>query len=206
MPTESTILSSTRVSFVDLDGEIGKSDGKAYLKRVANRQSKNQRKEERVLASCRLCLANGHLKEEEILSISDNFYLLQPNQSILSSNEAPFPGKHFMLVPFSHSNSIRSISEQEREELKNYRRSLEAFAKAENLSVLYMETALNFDKVPHAKLEVILAEESQLEQVSIFFSKAFTELDGDWSTHKKVIELTKKNGGLFKQIPSSMLA
>jgi len=108
-----------------------------------------------------------------------------------------------MLVPFSHTHSIRAISEQELVELKNYKRSLESYAKSENLAVLYIETALNFSRVPHCKLEVLLAEEEQLEQVAIFYSKAFSEMDGDWATHKKIIELTKKNGGLFKQIPSS---
>ena len=61
--------------------EQGKKEGKAYLKKVVTRQSATARKEERVLSSCRFCLANGLLKEEEVLSISDNFFLIQPNKS-----------------------------------------------------------------------------------------------------------------------------
>ena len=81
------------------DLEPGKKEGKAYLKRVANRQSAISRKEERVLSSCRFCLANGFLKEEEILSISDNFCLVQPNISISPIISSFLPWKTFPASP-----------------------------------------------------------------------------------------------------------
>ena len=112
-----------------------------------------------------------------------------------------FPGRHFILVPFSHTKSIREISEQERIELRNYKISIIQYAASQELSVLFVETAFNLDKMPHAKLEVLLAPEENLEQVAIFYTKAFTDLDGDWAVHKKVYNISKKEGGLFKQIP-----
>ena len=54
---------------------------KGYLARVQNRVIRKERREERILANCRFCLANALLKEVEVLSISDNFYLIQPNKS-----------------------------------------------------------------------------------------------------------------------------
>ena len=71
------------------------------------------------------------------------------------------------------------------------------------MSVLFIETAFNFDKMPHAKIEVLFAPEENLEQVAIFYTKAFTDLDGDWAVHKKVYTISRKEGGLFKQIPPS---
>lgn len=61
--------------------DVGKKTKKGYLKRVTERVIRKERKEERILANCRFCLANGLLKEEEVLSISDNFFLVQPNKS-----------------------------------------------------------------------------------------------------------------------------
>jgi len=62
----------------------GEKEGKGYLKRVEQRAEKATRREEKILGSCRFCLPNGLLKEEEILSISDNVFLLQPNLSRVS--------------------------------------------------------------------------------------------------------------------------
>lgn len=106
-------------------------------------------------------------------------------------------------MPFSHAQSIRTVNEQEREELRRYRKSLDQFAAASGLSILYLETAYRFDSVPHAKLEVLLAPTEALEQSPIFFAKAFSDIDGEWSTHKKVIAISRKEGGLFRQVPPS---
>lgn len=62
--------------------KLAKREGKAYLKKLVSRESKIVRREEKVLSSCRFCLANAVLKEVEILAISDNFYIMQPNESI----------------------------------------------------------------------------------------------------------------------------
>lgn len=110
-----------------------------------------------------------------------------------------------MLVPFSHAQSIRAVNEQEKEELKWYKKSINQYAAAAGLSVLFIETAFLFDRVPHAKLEVLFASPEQLEQSPIFFTKAFLDIDGEWNTHKKVIAVTKKEGGLFRQVPQSSL-
>lgn len=185
--------------------EQGKKEGKAYLKRVVTRQSATARKEERVLSSCRFCLANGQLKEEEILSISDHFYLMQPNKSTLKL-PASFAGRHLLLVPFSHAQSVRAINEQEQQELKAFKRSIEQYAAASGLEVLFVETAYRFNCVPHAKLEALLAPVGALEQAPIFFAKAFSDIDGEWNTHKKVIAVSKKEGGLFRQVPLSRLS
>lgn len=63
--------------------DTGRVHKKGYLKRVAERVIRKERKEEMILANCRFCLGNALLKEEEVLSISDNFFLVQPNKSNL---------------------------------------------------------------------------------------------------------------------------
>ena len=188
-----------------MNTDTAMKEGKAYLKKVENRLSRDARRQERVLSTCRLCLANGMLKEEEILSISDHFYLLQPRESSFVIISAPFPGKHFLLVPFSHTKSIREINEQEVKELRQYKSALEQFAESQDEEILYLETAYRYHTAPHAKLEVLFAPKGSLEQVSIFYTKSFSDMDGDWATHKKVIEISKKEGGLFRQIPMSRL-
>lgn len=108
-----------------------------------------------------------------------------------------------MLIPFSHTKSIREISEQEQLELKNYKAALRSYASSQDMDVLFVETAFNLEKMPHAKIEALLAPRENLEEVAIFYTKAFQDLDGDWAVHKKVYEITKREGGLFKQIPPS---
>ncbi len=108
-----------------------------------------------------------------------------------------------MLIPFSHTKSIREVSEQEQIELKQYKASLNSYAASQGMEALYIETAFKLDKMPHAKVEVLFAPKENLEEVAIYFTKAFQDLDGDWAVHKKVYSITKREGGLFKQIPPS---
>ena len=37
----------------------------------------------------------------------------------------------------------------------------------------------------------------------IYFKKALEELESEWSTHKKIIDIKREKGGLRKQIPKS---
>lgn len=108
-----------------------------------------------------------------------------------------------MLVPFSHTKSIREIDEQEQAELKAYKAALRNYATSQGQDVLFIETAFRLDKMPHAKVEALFAPRECLEEVAIFYTKAFQDLDGDWAVHKKVYEINKKEGGLFKMIPPS---
>lgn len=108
-----------------------------------------------------------------------------------------------MLVPFSHTKSIREISEQEQLELKQYKSALMNYAASQGMEALFIETAYRLDKMPHAKVEVLFAPRENLEEVAIYYTKAFQDLDGDWAVHKKVYNITKREGGLFKQIPPS---
>ena len=108
-----------------------------------------------------------------------------------------------MLLPFSHVKSFREATEQELAETKLYKRSLVEYGKSMGQAVIFLETSFNHHTVPHAKMEVLFGDSELLEQAAIFFTKGFSEIDGEWSSHKKVIQITKKQGGLLKQIPAS---
>src|SRR3990167_6281838 len=163
----------------------------SYIERI---QQKSQKRESLVLASCRLCLANAKLREEEVLSVGDHFYLLQPNQT-------PFPGKHFLLVPLGHTRSSRETPENEREDLEQFISALSKWADSQNNEILCLETAYFLDAIPHAKLEVVVAPKNTFDEASLFFTQCFEGVDGDWNTHRKVIQLSRDKGGMYKQIP-----
>lgn len=120
---------------------------------------------------------------------------------VFLANTAPFPGKHLILVPFSHTKSIREISEQELEELNKHKSCLQAWAKSNGDDVIYFETALNFNRMPHAKLDVLFGPSSLLSSAPIFFSKHFSDLDGNWSVHKKILKISSREGGLNGALP-----
>ena len=169
-------------------------DYKTFLKKM---EEKKVKKETRILSSCRYCLENGKLKEYEVLTLNSHFYLLQPGKT-------SFPGKHLILVPVDHITSSIHIKPNDEaysvlQKMKN--QIVEFYKKEYNCSTLIYETAMNFEKVPHCKIEFFAYDSEFENQMPLFFEIGFRDLGSEWSTHKKAIKVLRSKGGLVKQIP-----
>ena len=73
----------------------------------------------------------------------------------------------------------------------------------ERKCVVFLETAIDIDKIPHIEIDVIPIDENLEEDVKKFFKRTLTEDDYEWSTHKKIIETDKDKGDISKVIPGS---
>ena len=169
-------------------------DYKQFIKKM---KEKKLRKKTRVLSNCRFCLENGKLKEYEVLTITETFYILQPGRS-------SFPGKHLILVPCEHVVSLNKLGSDPEfsKKLENLKTKIRRFfKKAYSCQTLFYESAFDFDGVPHARMEAFAVEKDAYDQAALFFEIGFRDLGGDWDTHKKAIRIQRSKGGFFKQIP-----
>lgn len=128
-------------------------DYKSFLKKM---EEKKLKKETRILSSCRYCLENSKLKDYEVLTVNNHFYLLQPGRT-------SFPGKHLILVPVDHvysSINIKPGDEAHNVYLTMKSRIIEFYKTEYNCSTLIYETAMNLNKVPHCKIEFFAYDSS----------------------------------------------
>eukprot|EP01016_Furgasonia_blochmanni_P006320 TRINITY_DN12530_c0_g1_i5.p1 TRINITY_DN12530_c0_g1~~TRINITY_DN12530_c0_g1_i5.p1 ORF type:complete len:391 (-),score=110.06 TRINITY_DN12530_c0_g1_i5:249-1361(-) len=162
-----------------------KLDRKEHLKNVRS---------DRLLASCRYCLANKIVNENQIVSLG-NF------TAMLMSNLDLFPHGHFYLIPLEHSASMVSLEEDEYTEIRNFQKALIRTFEEDKMNVVFFESCINLQKAPHGVLEAVVIPEEIFEEVKMYFKKGLLELDAEWSTHKKIIDISKDKGGIRKQIP-----
>jgi hypothetical protein len=167
----------------DRPAKVSKKE-QGYLNRTKKRLDQTQKRTERYLAKCHLCLSNSMLKDEEVLSISDRAFLLQAKKS-------SFLGNHFVLAPFSHSVSIRETPDEDFADIRNYKKSMIQYFDKFNKSLLFVEIAYNLDKSPHAKIEVFVLDNAVFKTAPSFFTAELNQLDGDWSTHRKIIPIKR---------------
>lgn len=179
----------------DEERKIAKKE-KSYVERATKRKEKAEKRQERYLAKCEYCLSNTLLKDEQVQSISTRAFLLQSKLQV-------FFGNHFVIVPFSHNSSIRESPEEDYAEVRNYKKSLIQYFDSQNKSIIFLEFAVNVDKSPHAFIECFVMNNKVFKTAPSFFTQELNSMGSEWSTHRKVIPISREKGGLRKQIPEN---
>ena len=168
------------------------NDYKEFLKKLGQ---KNLAKKKRILSSCKFCLENTFLKDYEILALNQFVYVLQPFKT-------SFPGRHFVILPTSHTSSTIQLEREEYLEVRKMKNIIIEYLKTHRkLDSVSIETAFGFHKAPHCRIEVIGVEAEFMVQAPLFFDNAFQDLGDMWDTHKKGQYIKKSKGGILKQIP-----
>ena len=52
--------------------------------------------------------------------------------------------------------------------------------------------------MPHCFLEVVALPRKIAAKSEVYFKKGLEDLESEWSTHKKIIDISKDKGGLRK--------
>eukprot|EP01017_Pseudomicrothorax_dubius_P035905 TRINITY_DN5091_c0_g1_i2.p1 TRINITY_DN5091_c0_g1~~TRINITY_DN5091_c0_g1_i2.p1 ORF type:complete len:302 (+),score=72.63 TRINITY_DN5091_c0_g1_i2:268-1173(+) len=161
------------------------------MERVAKREKSRV---ERVLSSCKYCLANQRMKDDVIVGVASSVYM-----TIGATNR--FPLGSFQIIPIEHSANQTAMEDTEYEEVRNFIKSLIACYKPDGWTVVSFETTRRLQKLPHAIIEVAVIPIELLDDVKLHFRKALLEVEGDWTTHRKIFDVVKEKGGIRKQIP-----
>lgn len=137
---------------------------------------------------------------------------------------------HCMIIPINHTEAQRDLDEDEYEEVQYWKKTLAKMYSKTKRKPLFIETVqrgggeganemaamsnrLGFyssstltgggksDWAGHTAIECIPLPEHLFEDAQLHFVKALQEADEEWSTNRKLIDLTQR--GLMKTLPSS---
>ena len=143
------------------------------------------------LASCTKCIA-GKLNENSIISESDDVYLAYP---YFSGSITDF---HLILSTKEHINSSAGVDEEVYDQIRNYMKSIVTFNLNKKMSTVFLEYAQSYSKMGHFEIEAIPIKEKYLDEMKMYYKKAFLDEDEEWSENKKIIDTTSVKGNLSK--------
>lgn len=144
-----------------------------------------------LLKSCYYCISNQYLPKN-VISTSQNIYLAYPF-SFGSITEY-----HLILSSHEHFNSAAALTEESYTELRNYMKSITAFNAERNYSTIFIEYSKSISQSNHFIIEAIPIKHKKLEEVKIFYKKALSEQDTDWSDNKQIVETSNHRGNIKK--------
>lgn len=87
--------------------------------------------------------------------------------------------------------------------MRNFKKSLVGYFGEKGQSMVFLETAADLESLPHIQIDCIPIDSNLEEDVKLFFKKALTEDDEEWSTHKKIYDTTESKGDIQAVIPAN---
>ncbi|KRX06794.1 hypothetical protein PPERSA_11439 [Pseudocohnilembus persalinus] len=147
-----------------------------YEERQEKREKKKDKKEsnktDKILQSCKFCLANETIQQEQIISLGTQSLMIMPKYQVY-------------------------------DEMRNFMKCLVACFDQKDQDVIFIENATKLNDIPHCIIECIVLPRKMQSQSELYFRKSIDELDGEWSVHKKRIDISREKGGIMKQIPQN---
>lgn len=96
---------------------------------------------------------------------------------------------HFILAPVDHVQTRIGIDEDVAEEIKNYQKCLIQMFDKMNLHVIFIEQFSSNNS--HIYFDCLAIPLKKAYDLPFFFKQALENVEGFWTTHKKIIEIKK---------------
>ena len=144
------------------------------------------------LSKCKYCITNS-TQQSLIISSSDNIYLALPRFGSI----VPY---HFLISSHEHITSSASLSQASNTELRNYMKSITAFNSTKGNSTVFLEYSQRSEKQMHFYIEAIPFKHALLDEVKMFYRKALSESDFDWSENKSLVDTTPHRGNILSYL------
>ena len=97
-----------------------------------------------------------------------------------------------------HTPSMTAANENVYDEVNMFKGALHKMFAAQDKDVIFLETAIQLHRRPHAVVEAVPVTKEAGMDAPIYFKKALQEIE-EWTTHKKIINTAGK--GLRKCVP-----
>ena len=161
------------------------SDGKLEARERGRAINEHKRKE-RMLDSCRWCFDGKELQRHLIVAVGVKSYVcLPPYQSITEG--------HCLIIPLHHTTCATQLDEDVWDEMQDFRKALVSMFRADDEDCVLFETAMYLNKFPHMVWHCIPLPQEIGDMAPIYFKKAILECETEWSTNKKIVDLSKKD-------------
>ncbi|KAJ1522720.1 hypothetical protein ONE63_001880 [Megalurothrips usitatus] len=170
------------------------SDGKLEA-RERGRAIQEHKRKERILDGCRWCFDGKELQRHLIVAVgSKSFMCLPPYQSLTEG--------HCLIIPLHHSTCATHLDEDVWDEMQDFRKALVRMFAADDEDCVLFESAMYLNKFPHMVLQCVPLPREVGDMAPIYFKKAILECESEWSTNKKLVDLSKK--GLRNSVPKGL--
>uniref|UniRef100_A0A6V7KZM5 Cwf19-like C-terminal domain-containing protein n=1 Tax=Bracon brevicornis TaxID=1563983 RepID=A0A6V7KZM5_9HYME len=172
----------------------GESDSKQDL-RDKMRAIKEHKNMEKSLESCRWCFDSKEMLKHLIVSMGKKIYISLPSHTSLTSG-------HCIIAPIHHISCQTQMDEDVYEELKDFKKALTKMYQERKQYPVFFEVAMGLHKFPHMRLECVPIPEDVGFMAPMYFKKALSECEMEWSTNKKIVDLKEKD--IQKSIPKGL--
>ena len=185
--TVDDVLDSKRVT---MDNRH-KEDKRAQLRAMANTRANNE-----ALTNCKLCVGNECFDKHLMVAMGMEVYLAVPAHQPLTEG-------HCLLIPRDHTPCGLQMDENVWEEVGIFRKGLTRMFSDRGLDVIFMETYTSVANRRHMTIECVPLPRETGELAPMYFKKAISEADAEWSDNKKLVDTSKKGvrGSLPKGLP-----
>ncbi|KAL8573045.1 hypothetical protein ACOMHN_010475 [Nucella lapillus] len=110
----------------------------------------------------------------------------------LPAHRSLTPG-HCLIVPMQHVSAATALDEDVWQEIQTFRKHLVQMFVAQDQDIVFMETTIHLRHFPHMALECIPLDREVGDLAPIYFKKAMQDAGPEWSSNKKVVELSPKD-------------
>lgn len=161
------------------------SDAKQDL-RDKMRAIKEHKKIEKSLDNCNYCFDSKKMLKHLIVAMGTKMYVSLPSYESLTSG-------HCIIAPIHHITCQTQLDEDFYAELKSFKKALTKMFTEHNECPVFFEVAMGLRRYPHMQLTCVSLPEDVGSMAPMYFKKALLECETEWSTNKKVVDLSKKD-------------
>ncbi|XP_043290104.1 CWF19-like protein 2 [Venturia canescens] len=154
--------------------------------RDRTRAIKAHKKLEKSLDNCRWCFDSKNMLKHLIVAMGSKTYVSLPSHVSMTVG-------HCILAPIHHVSCQTQLDEDVWEELQNFKKALTKMFMKRNEFPVFFEMSVGQHRFPHMQLECIPLPDEVGSMAPIYFKKALLECETEWSTNKKVIDLSNKD-------------
>ncbi|XP_015594629.1 CWF19-like protein 2 isoform X2 [Cephus cinctus] len=140
----------------------------------------------RSLDNCRWCVDSKEMLKHMIVAMGTKVYLSLPSHTSLTIG-------HCILSPIHHVICQTQLDEDIWEELQAFKKALTKMFKDQDEDPVFFEISMGHHRFPHMQLECIPLPKEVGDTAPIYFKKALLECEMEWSTNKKVVDLSGRD-------------
>ncbi|KAF7989612.1 hypothetical protein HCN44_008286 [Aphidius gifuensis] len=144
------------------------------------------KKIEKSLDNCYSCFDSKKMLKHLIVAMGNKMYVSLP------SHESLTPG-HCIISPIHHVACQTQLDEDFYDELKLFKTSLTKMFTDNNECPVFFEISMGLKRFPHMQMICVSLPEDVGSMAPMYFKKALLECETEWSTNKKVVDLSKKD-------------
>jgi hypothetical protein len=111
---------------------------------------------------------------------------------------------HCLIVPTQMAPSTTNCDEDTLEEMRNFKKCLMQMFFQLDQDCIFVETATNFDRMPHVVVECVPVSRKVAGNAPMYFKKALMECEDEWEQQNKAVIDTRGVKRLSSKIPKNM--